>query len=56
MAYIKIKNASNCAKCSRSGSCDCKMDYLEFVETVQTIADTYNSINAKLSLKCKKEC
>lgn len=56
MATIKIKNASDCNKCSRSKCCESKEDYISLVDTMQVIADTYNSLDVKVSFKCKKEC
>lgn len=56
MAQIKIKNASSCIRCRRYMNCDVSKEYASVVHKLQKIADNDNSLNASISIKCKKEC
>lgn len=55
MANIKVNNVSICDKCRKNNNCSSQADFEEFVDKVNKTSYSYNSIDAKVSIKCKKE-
>lgn len=56
MAQIKINNASKCINCGRYMNCSSSVEYNNFVTAIEKLTQKDNSIKAKVSIKCKKEC